>query len=124
MNSANNHAFIAVNELLKKGIAVYRTEEKINGNAKVMDSSKIENLKLIPSSDICFMFKFIDPVEKAYGHGHKLSEEIIQTLKIQLLTLPNQLQIILKLQQPQIKTKLVKMLLKVLLNKCLVKMNL
>jgi len=34
LNAANNHAFIAVNELLKKGIAVYRTEEKINGNEK------------------------------------------------------------------------------------------
>ena len=31
LNAANNHAFIAVNELLKKGIPVYRTEEKING---------------------------------------------------------------------------------------------
>jgi hypothetical protein len=34
LNAANNHAFIAVNELMKKGIPVYRTEEKINGNEK------------------------------------------------------------------------------------------
>jgi len=34
LNSANNHAFIAVNEMLKKGIPVYRTEEKIKGNEK------------------------------------------------------------------------------------------
>lgn len=52
----------------------------INGKSHVMDCSNLNNLKEIPDSDVIFMLKFIDPVEKAYGTGHKLAEEIIKTL--------------------------------------------
>ena len=53
----------------------------INGKAEIFDCSKIENINKLPSADLCFMFKFLDPVEKAYGKGHKLAEEIILELR-------------------------------------------
>ena len=46
-----------------------------------MYCSNVENFKKIPKADIVFMFKFLDPIEKAYGKGHKLAEEIIQCVK-------------------------------------------
>lgn len=54
-------------------------EFKINGKAEVLNLSKIENIKILPSADICLMFKVIDPLER--GKGHKLSEEIIKNLR-------------------------------------------
>lgn len=53
--------------------------EKIKGKARIMDLSKIENIKKLPYADICFMFKLIDTLER--GKGHRLSEAIIKTLK-------------------------------------------
>ena len=55
--------------------------EKINGKANILDTSKVDNIKSLPNSDLCFMFKFLDPIEKAYGKGHKLAEEIIVELR-------------------------------------------
>ncbi len=52
---------------------------KIQGKAEIMDLSNIENIKKLPKADVCFMFKFLDPLEK--NKGHKLSEEIIKVLK-------------------------------------------
>jgi 16S rRNA (guanine(1405)-N(7))-methyltransferase len=56
-------------------------KEKVSGKAELLDCSKTENLKKLPSCDLCFMFKFIDPVEKSHGKGHKLAEEIINVLR-------------------------------------------
>lgn len=55
-------------------------KENIKGKAETLDISKLENIKNIPKSDICFMFKLIDPLENAYGKGHKLSEQIINII--------------------------------------------
>ena len=52
--------------------------EKINGKSELLDLSRIENIKTLPSCDICLMFKFLDVVEKK---GHKYSEEIIKVLR-------------------------------------------
>lgn len=82
-----NNIYYNAYEINKEDVKVineyFKTDIKkiVDGKAEIMDCSRLENLKTIPDSDVCFMFKFIDPVEKAYGHGHKLSEEIIQTLK-------------------------------------------
>jgi hypothetical protein len=54
--------------------------ERINGKASILDCSKIENIRKLHDADVCFMFKFLDPIEKAYGKGHKLAEEIILEL--------------------------------------------
>ncbi len=35
------------------------------------------SFRKLPKADVCFMFKFLDPLEEK---GHKLSEEIIKSL--------------------------------------------
>ena len=61
--------------------------EGINGRASILDASKLENIKKLSNADLVLMFKFLDPVEKAYGKGHKLAEEIILSLVIMILKL-------------------------------------
>lgn len=52
----------------------------IDGKAETLDLANINNLKKLPTTDLCFMFKVIDPIEKQ-EKGHKLAEEIIESLK-------------------------------------------
>jgi uncharacterized protein YlzI (FlbEa/FlbD family) len=50
---------------------------EVNGKAEILNLGKIENIKSLPSADICFMFKLVDVIEK---NGHKYSEEVIKVL--------------------------------------------
>lgn len=50
----------------------------IGGEAKTLDLSNLENIKHLAKADVCFMFKFVDAIER--GKGHKLSEEIIKII--------------------------------------------
>jgi hypothetical protein len=61
----------------------------INGKSIVLDCSNLKNLEEVnkQNPDIAFMFKFIDPIEKANGKGHKLSEEIINQLNAKLIVI-------------------------------------
>jgi len=52
---------------------------KIKGKAETTDLTNMENIKKLPKADLCLMFKVVDPLEQ--GKGHKLSEEIIKTIK-------------------------------------------
>ena len=49
----------------------------IKGKSFVLDLSKIANIKKLPKADVCFMFKFLDVVERK---GHKFSEDVIKNL--------------------------------------------
>jgi 16S rRNA (guanine(1405)-N(7))-methyltransferase len=51
---------------------------KIKGKAFVADLKDLDIVKELPRADICFMFKLVDVLER---RGHKLSEELIKSLK-------------------------------------------
>ena len=51
----------------------------INGKAAILDIRDLNKLKKIPKSDIIFLFKVIDVIDKT-EKNHKLSEEIIKTI--------------------------------------------
>ena len=54
--------------------------ERINGTARVLDLSNIENIDLLEKNiDVCFMFKVIDVLEEE-KKGHKYAEEMIKKL--------------------------------------------
>jgi 16S rRNA (guanine(1405)-N(7))-methyltransferase len=50
----------------------------IKGKSKILNLNDLENIKKIENAEVCFMFKFLDVVEK--NRGHKYSEEIIKVL--------------------------------------------
>jgi len=52
---------------------------EINGKSSLLDLTNVENIKALPESDLCFMFKLVDVLE-ANKKGHKYSEEIIKIL--------------------------------------------
>ncbi len=68
----NEHEAFFINEFFKS--------VGINGKAHVLDVSNLSNISKIPDSDICFMFKFLDPIEK-FRNDHRLSEDIIELLR-------------------------------------------
>lgn len=84
-NEKIDYAAYEINEedikIIRDYFGIKAISEKVNGKAEVMDCSDLNKIDKITSCDLCLMFKFIDPVEKAYGKGHKLSEQIIQLLK-------------------------------------------
>jgi len=51
---------------------------RLDGEAFLINLTSLDEVKKLPRSDICFMFKMIDPLEK--GKNHKLSEEIIRLI--------------------------------------------
>ena len=51
--------------------------EKIGGKAEILDLSRIENYNRLEKAEVCFMFKFIDTIERD-KKGHKFAEEIIK----------------------------------------------
>lgn len=59
-----------------------RNYSKLKAKAAVANLKNIDFIKNIPKADICFMFKFLDVIEKK---GHKLSEEIIKSLNSKYL---------------------------------------
>lgn len=66
-----------INEAEIRSLNEFFKLEKIKGEAKVLDLTNIENIKSLPHSDGCFMFKLVDILE---SKGHKYSEEVIQVL--------------------------------------------
>jgi len=67
----NEAEILSLNEFFKL--------EKINGKAEILDLAGVENIKKLPSCDVCFMFKLVDVLEES-KKGHKYSEEIIKIL--------------------------------------------
>lgn len=59
-------------------IEKYFKKRKIKGKAFAIDLKKPDQLRQLPETDICFLFKVLDTIEKK---GHKLAEEIIETVK-------------------------------------------
>ena len=57
---------------------IMKNYSKIQGKAQIADLSDLKSIKKIPRANLCFMFKFLDVIE---SKGHKLSEEIIKSLK-------------------------------------------
>lgn len=57
----------------------HEMKEKISGKAEIMDlsSASEEEIKKLPKSDVCFMFKLVDILDKK---GHKQSERIIKNI--------------------------------------------
>jgi len=51
---------------------------RLDGKAFLMNLTDLNEVKRLPKSDICFMFKLVDPLEK--GKNHKLSEEMIKNI--------------------------------------------
>lgn len=58
--------------------ALMKKYSGLRGKAEIVNLLKIENINKIPSSDVCFMFKLVDILDKK---GHKLSEELIKKVK-------------------------------------------
>ncbi|MBI4980425.1 hypothetical protein HZC30_02605 [Candidatus Woesearchaeota archaeon] len=66
-------------KLLNRFFSVKQTENKnFVGKAEVMDVSKVELVKKLPSADICFMFKLTDILDR--GKGHKKTEEVLKAV--------------------------------------------
>jgi len=72
-----NYYSYDVNEEDKKFLNDFYKSLKINGLAEILDLTEIRNYEILPKSDVIFMFKFLDSVEKK---GHKLAEDVIKTL--------------------------------------------
>jgi len=49
----------------------------VDGKASILNLRKMSLVKKLPSADVCFMFKVLDPLEKK---GHTLSERIIMSV--------------------------------------------
>jgi len=75
-NKTNYYAY-DINEKDKDFLNEFFKIESINGKADTINLRRIESIKRLPSSDICFMFKVLDVLEKK---GHKYSEELIKAL--------------------------------------------
>ncbi len=50
----------------------------MDGECKIVDVKGIQQIKSLPKSDVAFVFKLLELIEK--GEGHKLSELLIQAL--------------------------------------------
>jgi 16S rRNA (guanine(1405)-N(7))-methyltransferase len=50
----------------------------VEGECKIVDVKGIQQIKSLPKSDVAFVFKLLELIEK--GEGHKLSELLIQAL--------------------------------------------
>jgi hypothetical protein len=68
-----------INDKESKFINEFFKKFNINGESKVLDLTRIENIKRLPKADLCFMFKLVDVLE-AEKKGHKYAEEIIQVV--------------------------------------------
>lgn len=79
MNIRNNITYYAYD--ISKSDAEFLSKffemMKISYETEPVNLSNMENIKLLPKADICFMFKLLDVLEKS---GHKYSEEIIKVL--------------------------------------------
>ncbi len=63
-------------ELLNKFFEWKHAESKnFVGKAEVLDVSKIELVRKLPTADVCFMFKITDILDR--GKGHKKTEEVM-----------------------------------------------
>jgi len=78
MDFKPNYYAYDINEADVEIVNKFFKQEKIKGKAEVMDVSKIGNIKKLPKTDICFLFKALDVLE---NKGHKYSEELIKALK-------------------------------------------
>jgi hypothetical protein len=56
----------------------YFRQQKIRGEAQVLDVSKIDALKILSAADVCFLFKITDILDR--GKGHKQTEEVLQAV--------------------------------------------
>lgn len=68
------HAY-DINEKEITLINEYFKREHIQGEASVMDVSKVEEVKKLPSADLAFLFKITDILDR--GKGHKKTEEVL-----------------------------------------------
>ncbi|TKJ17606.1 hypothetical protein CEE44_03670 [Candidatus Woesearchaeota archaeon B3_Woes] len=62
-------------DFLNKYFILMKQYSKLKG--KVYVGNLKNSFRKLPKADVCFMFKFLDPLEEK---GHKLSEEIIKSL--------------------------------------------
>jgi len=53
----------------------YFKQEKVLGKASVLDVSKVEEVKKLPSADLAFLFKITDILDR--GKGHKKTEDVL-----------------------------------------------
>ncbi|MFA6460695.1 MAG: hypothetical protein WCV90_00375 [Candidatus Woesearchaeota archaeon] len=58
----------------------YFRREKILGEAAVLDVSKGEEVKKLPSADLAFLFKITDILDR--GKGHKKTEEVLVAIPV------------------------------------------
>lgn len=65
-------------DFLNRYFDLMKRYSKISGKASILDIRDVSSLKILPKADICFLFKVFDVLEK---NSHKLSEEIIKSLK-------------------------------------------
>ncbi len=68
-----------INDKESKFINKFFEKFNINGESCILDLTNIENVKSLPSADLCLMFKLIDVLE-AEKKGHKYAEEILQVI--------------------------------------------
>ena len=66
-----------INEEDKKIINKYLEIMKIKGKAEILDAKNLEAVSKLPLSDLVFLFKLIDVIDK---DNHKPSEELIKQL--------------------------------------------
>jgi len=76
LKHVNYHAY-DINESEIKFLNDFFKEFSINGQASILDLSKIENVTNLPRADLCLAFKLVDLLE---AKGHKYSEELIKIL--------------------------------------------
>jgi len=62
-----------------EAVRIYFGKKGVNGEARILDLRK-DNV--LPKSDMCIMFKFLDIIEKK---GHKKAEEIIKSINSKYL---------------------------------------
>jgi hypothetical protein len=60
-------------------------ENKVKGNAKILDLLQIEKIVKLPKADLAFLFKMTDVLDK--GKGHKTSEEVIKAIPAKYLAI-------------------------------------
>ncbi len=57
---------------------IKRDYQAIRANASLLDISNVEGVRRLPASDVCFMFKVTDHLDK--GRGHKMTEEVLKAV--------------------------------------------
>ncbi|MBI2572412.1 hypothetical protein HYV86_01000 [Candidatus Woesearchaeota archaeon] len=58
---------------------------EINARAQILDISNVEGVRHLPKSDVCFMFKVTDHLDK--GKGHKMTEEVLKAVPTRFIVL-------------------------------------